>query len=57
VRRSWLSGDDTLIVEVETTVGRPGETPRTAMTFAIGVFRDGLLAKEITMSGPFEPVG
>ena len=56
VKRSWLSGDDSLWCEVEVTVGRPGETPRRAMTFAMGQFKDGLLIREITMSGPFEPV-
>ena len=55
VKRSWVSGDDTLLVEVETTVGQPGETPRVCMTFAMGTFRNGLLTREITMSGPFEP--
>jgi len=56
VKRSWLSGDDTLLCEVETTVGRAGETPRRGRTFALGQFRNGLLVREITVSGPFEPV-
>lgn len=56
VKRSWLSGDDSLWCEVEVTVGRPGEVPRRAMTYAMGQFKDGLLLREITMSGPFEPV-
>jgi ketosteroid isomerase-like protein len=53
VQRSWLSGDDTLIVQVRTVVGRPGERPRETTTFAIGTFRNGKLIREITMSGPF----
>jgi hypothetical protein len=53
VKRSWLSGDDTLLVEVEVTVGQPGERPRRATSFALGVFRDGLLVREITTTGPF----
>jgi hypothetical protein len=53
--RSWLSGDDTLLVEVQTTVRKPSGL-ETARTFAMGIFRDGLLAKEITMSGPWTPV-
>lgn len=56
VKRSWLCGDDALWCEVEVTVGQAGETPRRAMTYAMGQFRDGLLAREITMSGPFVPV-
>ena len=56
VKRSWLSGDDSLWCEAEVTVGRPDETPRRAMTYAMGQFKDGLLVREITMSGPFEPV-
>lgn len=56
VVRSWLAGPDTLIVEVEATVGRPGEVPRVGITLATGTFRDGLLTKEITVSGPFVPV-
>jgi hypothetical protein len=56
VKRSWLSGDDSLWCEVQVTVGRPGEAPRRAMTYAMGQFKDGLLLREITMSGPFEPV-
>lgn len=56
VQRSWLCGDDSLWCEVAVTVGRPGETPRRAMTYAMGQFKDGLLLREITMSGPFEPV-
>lgn len=54
VLRSWLSGDDTLLVEVETTVRKPSGL-ESCRTFAMGIFRDGLLAKEITMSGPFTP--
>ena len=56
VKRSWLCGDDSLWCEVEVVVGRPGETPRRAMTYAMGQFKDNLLLREITMSGPFEPV-
>ncbi len=55
VQRSWLCGDDTLLCEVETTVGGAGGS-RKATSFALGVFRDGLLIREITMTGPFAPV-
>jgi ketosteroid isomerase-like protein len=56
VQRSWLSGDDTLIVQVHTVVGRPGEMPRETTTFAIGTFRDGKLIREITASGPLTEI-
>lgn len=52
--RSWPSGDDTLLVETETTVRKPTGS-ETCRTFALVVFRDGLLVKEITVSGPFTP--
>lgn len=55
VKRSWLCGEDTLLCEVETTVGGAA-VPRKATSFALGVFRDGLLVREITMTGPFVPV-
>ena len=52
--RSWASGDDTLLVETETTVRKPAGL-ETCRTFALVTFRDGLLSKEITVSGPFTP--
>jgi hypothetical protein len=56
VIRSWMLGEDTLAVESETTVGKPGETPRVTTTLAIGSFRDGKLTKEITVSAPWVEV-
>jgi hypothetical protein len=44
VKRSWLSGDDSLWCEVQVTVGRPGEAPRRAMTYAMGAIQGRLAA-------------
>jgi hypothetical protein len=54
--RSWLSGEDTLITETEANVGKPGEAPQLIRNLAVGIFRDGLLVREIVYNGPYVPV-
>ena len=54
--RAWLSGSDTLVTETEATVGRPGEPVQFIRNLAIGIFRDGLLIREIVYNGPYVPV-
>jgi ketosteroid isomerase-like protein len=49
--RHWISGDDTVVVEVEAFVGHTGETPRRLRTLAICTIRDGKFAREIVCSG------
>jgi predicted SnoaL-like aldol condensation-catalyzing enzyme len=53
--RSWLSGPDTLLAETEATVGKPGEE-KLIRNLAVGVFRDGLLVREIVYNGPYVPL-
>jgi hypothetical protein len=53
--RSWLSGDDTLITETEAEVGKPGEPKEFIRNLAVGIFRDGLLLREIVYNGPYVP--
>ena len=54
--RSWLVGDDSLLVENRTTFRMPDGSLQACTTYAMGTFRDGLLSREITMSGPYAPI-
>ena len=51
--RHWVSGDNTVIVDVEAFVGHVDEAPRRVRTLAICTIREGKFAREITCSsGP-----
>jgi len=52
IERSWLCGEDTLIAEVHALVGRDDQPEKHVAAVAIGVFRDGLLAREIVYNEP-----
>jgi ketosteroid isomerase-like protein len=49
--RHWVSGDDTVIVDVEAFVGHPDQPLQRVRTLAICTIRDGKFALEITCSG------
>ena len=53
IARSWLSGNDTLFTETEAEVGKAGEPAKFIRNLAVGVFRDGLLVREIVYNGPY----
>jgi ketosteroid isomerase-like protein len=48
ITRSWSCGDDTVIAEVQAKLGRPGAPTKTVRGLSVGIFRDGLLAREIS---------
>ena len=54
--RSWLSGDDTLLAETEATVGAPDGSTKLIRNLAVGIFRDGLMVREIVYNGPYVDV-
>lgn len=53
--RYWISGPDTIMVEVDTKFGKPGRPGGHVRTLCIGIFRGPLLAHEIVYSGPELP--